>query len=269
VPRTFRPKLGQHFLTSAGTRERIATSIPVKANDLVVEIGPGKGAMTGLLAERAGRVVAVELDAGLVEQLKDTFRNHPRIEIMRGDILATDLAEICQGHGTDQCFVFGNLPYYITSPILHRLLDFAGVIRAMALLVQREVAVRITARPGSRAYGYLSVLAQLDSKPRIALTVPPGAFSPPPKVWSALVDFEMRPTVSVGEEQQVDREGLLRFVKACFGRKRKSLLNSLAGRYPRAAVEEALARLPLKRSIRAEQLSVDELARLYGHLKTK
>lgn len=266
MPRPRRPKLGQHFLTDRRTRERIIESIPLRADDLVVEIGPGRGAMTALLASRADRVVAVELDAGLAERLKLMFRDDPRVEVVEADILSTDFEEICRNHQVEQCFVFGNVPYYITSPILDRLFHFRRAIRAMALLMQREVAARITAVPGSRAYGYLSVLAQLYSKPRIALTVPPGAFSPPPKVHSALVNFEMVPAASPAGTQSVDPEELLSFAKVCFGKKRKSLLNNLAGAYPRSQVEEVLAGFSLARTVRAEQISVDDLARLYDRL---
>ena len=244
-------------------RERIVASTPLRADDLVIEIGPGRGAMTELLANRAAHVLAVELDAALVERLKLRFGDDPRIEVVEGDILFTDLKEVCRNHQVEQCFVFGNLPYYITSPILHHVFGFRRAVRGMAFLIQREVAARITAAPGSRAYGYLSVLTQLYSKPRIAVTVPPGAFSPPPKVHSALVNFEMAAAPSAPRMQSVDPEDLLSFAKVCFGKKRKTLLNNLAGTYSRSRVEEALAGLSFARTVRAEQLSIDELARLY------
>ena len=269
MPRPRRPKLGQHFLADARIRERIVATLPLLANELIVEIGPGKGAMTELLAQRSGRVVAVELDPVLVGLLKDRFRDNARIEVVQGDILSTDFGEICRSHGTEQCFVFGNLPYYITSPILRRLFSFRRVIRAMALLVQREVATRITAAPGSRAYGYLSVLAQLFSKPRIVLTVPPGAFSPPPKVQSALVGFELTSAALLAKPQRIDAEELLRFAGVSFGKKRKTLRNNLAGTYSPSRVQWALADLSLPPSIRAEQLGIDELAQLYERLEAR
>jgi 16S rRNA (adenine1518-N6/adenine1519-N6)-dimethyltransferase len=267
LPRPRRPKLGQHFLSDARIRERVVRSIALRANDLVIEIGPGKGAMTGLLAARAGRVVAVELDTTLAELLEEKFRDNPRVEVVRGDILATDLAEICRRQQAEDCFVFGNLPYYITSPILHHLFQYRMSIRGMALLVQREVAERIAAAPGSRAYGYLSVLAQLYSRPRIAFSVRPGAFSPPPKVQSALVQFEMTARPSTPELEAVDAEEFLKFAQTCFGKKRKSTLNNLGERFGRTRVEQALADLGLARSIRAEQLSLSQLARLHRRLQ--
>src|SRR3974390_1427904 len=135
----------------------------LRPEDLVVEIGPGRGAITELLAERARHVVAVELDTVLAEQLRKKLGTGLPIEVLQADILTLDLADLCRRHGTERCFVFGNLPYYITSPIIHRLFLFHDRIRAMALLVQHEVAERLVAGPGARAYGYLTVLTQFFS----------------------------------------------------------------------------------------------------------
>jgi 16S rRNA (adenine1518-N6/adenine1519-N6)-dimethyltransferase len=258
-----RPKLGQHFLSSAGYRRRIIEALPLREDDLVIEIGPGRGAMTELLAQRVSRVVAIELDTSLAESLQRQFLGK-NIEIHAADILKTNLAALTRRHRADQCFVFGNLPYYITSPIVHHLLGFAPWIRDMALLVQREVAERLTARPGSRAYGYLSVLAQFHSEPRLELVVPPGAFSPPPKVQSALVRFHMRASFPPWQPKQ--RTHFLDFVKTCFAQKRKILLNNLAGNYSRAHVLAALEGNRLEPAVRAEELSVEQLVALWQAL---
>ena len=182
-----RPKLGQHFLVDARYRQRIAAVADLRPEDLVVEIGPGPGAITELLAERARYVVAVELDSVLAEQLRKKLGTGLSIEVLQADFLTLDLADLCRRKGTERCFVFGNLPYYITSPIIHRLFLFHDRIRAMALLVQHEVAERLVAGPGTREYGYLTVLTQFFSSPRILLSVPPGAFVPCPlltgRVW--------------------------------------------------------------------------------------
>lgn len=263
VPRR-RPKLGQHFLTAPRYRRRIIEALPLRPDDLVVEIGPGRGAMTAMLAERARQVVAVELDTGLAAKLQEQLPAHSRIEIIRGDILSTNLDAICRRHRADKCFVFGNLPYYITSPIIHHLFASADWIRGMALLVQREVAERLTASPGCRAYGYLSVLAQLGAQPRIALGVPPGAFSPPPKVHSALVSFEMTSRFPAWRSE--DTTQFLEFVKRCFAQKRKNLRNNLAGTYSRGRLEEEFVRLGLSTALRAEQLSLEQLAALWKRL---
>lgn len=257
-----RPKLGQHFLTDTRFCQRIAEAIALRPEDLVIEIGAGRGAMTELLAKRAGRVVAIELDAALAAKLR--LRAQPQIEIVQADILATDLNAICERCQSEKCFVFGNLPYYITSPILHHLFSFSTRIRAMALLVQREVARRLAARPGTRDYGYLSVLAQLYSQPRLALGVPPGAFSPAPKVHSALVAFQMTPKFPHWRPE--NRIRFLDFVKRCFAQKRKNLLNNLSGIHLRQRVEQELARLALPATIRAEQLTLEQFASLFRSL---
>jgi 16S rRNA (adenine1518-N6/adenine1519-N6)-dimethyltransferase len=262
-----RPKLGQHFLSSARYRERIADALRLRRDDLVIEIGPGRGAMTGLLAERAGRVIAIELDAGLVARLKEEFETSSHVQITHGDVLLVDIAQICRDESVTECFVFGNLPYYITSPILHRLFEFRVCIRGMALLIQREVAERITAAPGNRDYGYLSVMVQLFSKPQVLFTVPAGAFSPPPKVQSALVEFRMAPRFPNWSAEQASK--FLEFVKACFTQKRKSLVNNLAALAPRSLIESELANLKLSATARAEQMAVDQVAALFAVLAGK
>ncbi|MGH9354017.1 MAG: 16S rRNA (adenine(1518)-N(6)/adenine(1519)-N(6))-dimethyltransferase RsmA [Terriglobia bacterium] len=254
-----RPKLGQHFLSSASTCQRIAQSLALAPDDLVIEIGPGRGALTKLLADRVERLAAIELDAALVGILRRAFESVPSVEIIEADILKTDLAEICRRLEKDSCIVFGNLPYYITSPVLHHLFGSQARIRRMALLVQKEVAERITAGPGSREYGYLSVLAQFYSSPRIAFVAPPGAFSPPPKVHSALVDFQMKFPSWDGKKDAV----FLGFVQMCFAQKRKNLLNNLGQAYTRPAVQQALESLDLGAHTRAEQLGLEQLKELF------
>lgn len=261
------PKLGQHFLTSARYRERIADALGLRREDLVIEIGPGRGAMTGLLAERAGRLVAIELDAALAGRLQEEFAASPGVRIIRGDILTTDLSNICRESSVPECVVFGNLPYYITSPILHRLFEFRRHIRAMALLVQREVAERIVASPSSRDYGYLSVFVQLFSGPRILFTVPPGAFSPPPKVQSALIEFRMTPRFPDWSAERAT--SFLEFVKVCFAQKRKSLTNNLSATYPRSRLQVAFETLGLPANVRAEQITIEKLAALVSFLQQK
>lgn len=257
------PKLGQHFLSSTRYRERIADALRLRRDDLVIEIGPGRGAITGLLAEHACHVVAIELDARLAAQLKEDFAASRNVEIVHADILAANIEKILEP--TKECYVFGNLPYYITSPILHHLFQFRTCIRGMALLMQREVAERITAAPGSRDYGYLSVFVQLFSQPQIRFTVPPGAFSPPPKVQSALAEFRMTPRFPDWSAEKTS--SFLEFVKTCFAQKRKSLVNNLATVAPRRQVENKLLNLELPATVRAEQMSIGQLAALFDTLK--
>ena len=258
-----RPKLGQHFLRDRRFQQRIVAALAIHPEGLIIEIGAGSGAMTGLLAERVRQVVALEIDPELVQIVRQKHANKPSIEVLEADILKTGLADLCRRYQRENCYVFGNLPYYITSPILHHLLDEAALIKGMGFVVQREVAERLTALPGSRAYGYLTVLTQLATKPRLEFGIPPGAFSPPPKVDSALVTFEMRSDRLPAE----DRTALLEFVKLCFAHKRKNLLNNLQPVYARRRVEAGLAALQLPSSIRAEQLPFQQFAELQGRLE--
>ncbi len=264
MPKPRRPKLGQHFLADVRYRSRIVQALGLRPDDLVIEIGPGHGAITPLVAAQARQVAAVELDPALAAELQQKFQQEPRVEVINADILATDLAAICRRFQARECFIFGNLPYYITSPIIHHLLEFAGSIRAMGLLVQREVAERLAARPGSRDYGYLTVLAGLYASPHVALEVPPGAFSPPPKVHSALVCFEMHsPDARIGRGRE---RKFQTFLKQCFAHKRKKLLNCLAEAYPRERVEQELERLNVPLKARAEQLSLNDFISLFSNL---
>ena len=221
--------------------------------------------MTELLAARAQQLVALEVDCELARNLRQKFAAKPRIEVLEADILLTDLASLCRRYQRERCYVFGNLPYYITSPILHHLLDHAGWICGMGLVVQREVAERLCALPGSRAYGYLTVFTQLDTIPRIEFGIPPGAFSPPPKVDSALVTFQMKPEGSRFPAQK--RKELLEFVKLCFAHKRKNLLNNLAPLYGRQRVETELRALGVPPIMRAEQLAPEQFEKLLARLR--
>src|SRR5580698_1369590 len=213
-------RLGQHFLVAQSILERIAEAACPEHTDLVVEIGPGRGALTSHLLERAERVIAIEIDPVLVQYLRAEFRDEPRLTLVEADVLKADLTQ--WGTAT----VAGNLPYYITSPILQKTLALGEQLHHAVFLVQKEVAERLTANPGSRDYGYLSVQTQLLSAPELLFTVPAGAFRPPPKVESAVVRLTPR---SSAEFLPQDREAFLRFVGLCFRHKRKTILNNLSG----------------------------------------
>ena len=248
-------KLGQHFLTDAAWRERIAREIRVDGG-VWVEIGAGHGEMTALLATRARKVIAVELDRRLAARLRDVVSDFGNVEIIEGDILALDLGKLVQGENFS---VYGNLPYYITSPILRRLFDYADRVAAIHVVVQLEVARRIVAPPGCRDYGYLSVLAQWYSRPELALRIPPGAFRPRPKVASALVSLRLpgaRASVHVADERE-----FLHFIKECFAQKRKMLRNNLRARLG-TRTEQIIREAGLKPEVRAEQLSIPQFAKV-------
>jgi len=261
VARTRRPRLGQHFLVSENYRQQIVESLPLRADDLVLEIGPGRGAVTELLARRARRGVAVELDAELAKQLEEKLKDNAKVEIVRGDILTADLSALCRRDGFDKCVVFGNLPYYITSPILQRLFAALELIRDIHVVMQREVAERLAARPGTRAYGYLSVLAQFYTRPEILMPIPRGAFRPPPKVESALV--WLAPPGARAALGVEDAGAFLRFAGACFRQKRKTLLNNLRGLHGAERVAAVLAAAGFDVRARAEELSLADFARLF------
>ncbi len=253
-----RRPLGQHFLADASWRRRIWDTLSVSRDDVWLEIGAGHGEMTTLLAGSAAQVIAVELDAHLVERLRSLAQQLPNIEVVPGDVLQLDFPHLA---GRARLKVYGNLPYYITSPILHRLFEHADRFEAIHVVVQMEVAARLAARPGRRQYGYLSVAVQFYARPEIVLRIPRGAFCPPPKVTSALVSMRLpseRAALGIADEKD-----FLEFVKGCFEQKRKTLLNNLRPRLGNARVEEALREMGLRRDARAEQLSVAHFADLY------
>ena len=188
-------------------------------------------------------------------------------DAVRTRVLDLDLAALVRRAPEGKCLVFGNLPYYITSPILHRLLEARAGIRAMALLMQREVAERIVAEPGNKKFGYLSVMAQLLARPTILFDVPPGAFSPRPQVLSSLVQFRMSPMFPEWTAMRTER--FLNFGKRCFGQKRKTLRNNLAAFYPQGGLDRALELLRLPAGVRAEQIPISKLADLFAKLECR
>ena len=252
-------KLGQHFLADASWREQIAGAIQMDAG-LWVEIGAGHGEMTARLAERADRVIAVELDRKLAPALRQSTSRMKNVEVVEGDVLAIDLEKLTQG---SRFSVYGNLPYYITSPILHRLFERAGRIAAIHIVIQLEVAQRIVSPPGRRDYGYLSVASQWFGQPKLILRIPPRAFDPPPKVDSALVSFHMpgeRAAIEIPNERE-----FLDFVKECFSQKRKTLRNNLRGRLG-DQTEAVLREAKIPANTRAEQLTISQFAALFQAL---
>ena len=249
-------KLGQHFLTDASWQERIARAIRI-GEGVWVEIGAGHGEMTSRLARHARRVIAIELDRRLAARLREVTAPLGNVEVIESDVLAVDFGSLAKGASFS---VYGNLPYYITSPILHRLFEHSERIAAIHIVIQFEVAVRIVAPPGRRDYGYLSVVSQWFSRPELVLRIPPGAFRPPPKVASALVSLRVpgtRETLDVGDEK-----AFLDFVKECFAQKRKNLRNNLRARLGSRA-GEALREAGLSPDARAEELTLFQFAELF------
>jgi 16S rRNA (adenine1518-N6/adenine1519-N6)-dimethyltransferase len=255
-------KLGQHFLSDTDWQERIADAIGVDAG-VWVEIGAGHGEMTSRLAQHASKVIAIELDQRLAARLRKVASLMKNVEVVASDVLAVDFGALTQAA---KFSVYGNLPYYITSPILHRLFEHAERISAIHIVIQYEVALRIAASPGCRDYGYLSVISQWFSRPEIEFLIPPGAFSPPPKVDSALVSLRMP-----GENAQcqvADEKLFFAFVKECFAHKRKTLRNNLRARLG-ARAEGVLQEAGLSPGARAEELSVPQFAALFALARGK
>ena len=239
-------KLGQHFLTNAHVLERIAVAACPAGEDLVIEIGPGRGALTEKLLRRAARVVAIEIDASLVEHLRNRFAGEPRLEIVHADVLATDLGR------WGRAPIAGNLPYYIASPILEKAIRLE--VPRIVFLIQKEVAARLVAKPGQREYGYLTLQTALFADTRLLFEVKPGSFRPPPQVDSAVVLLTPH-----GRDLGVtDREAFLRFLGQCFRQKRKTLRNNLAGIYGKEVIDpwpEA--------GWRAEQIPLEGFAEMF------
>lgn len=256
-----KPVLGQNFLVDEAARRRIVEALGFgngAAGD-VVEIGPGKAALTELLAARARRLIAVEVDPLLAAALRARFAGRPAVEILEADVLTVDFAALARQPGRS-LDVAGNLPYYITSPILHHLFTHEQVLRRAVLMVQREVAERMAAAPGSRDYGLLSVLCQAHARVDLLFTLPPEAFRPAPAVDSAVVRMEWAPRWG---ELGVAPGPFRRFLEQAFAQKRKTLGNNLrAAGYAAAAIQAALP----SAQARAEELAPHELAAVYRRL---
>jgi 16S rRNA (adenine1518-N6/adenine1519-N6)-dimethyltransferase len=248
-------RLGQHFLRPASV-ERLLGVVGPAPSDTFLEIGPGTGALTIPLARRAARVVAIEIDASLTRQLREV--GTPNLEVRQGDALALDLRALVPPGSR----LVGNLPYFVSSPLLRRILDLHDHVRDVHVMLQEEVARRIASPPGGRDYGILSVLYALWAETDVPLRFPPGAFRPPPRVHSALLRarFRARPRAEIDDLRGF--EGLL---QKAFARRRQTLENNLRDSYPK--LKEHLRFLNGEGSRRAETLSVVEFAALWRVLK--
>lgn len=246
-----RQPFGQHFLLKPSILDRIAKAACPEHESLVIEIGPGHGALTERLASRVEKLIAVEIDAGLVARLRAKFRSAAQVTIVHSDALETDLNQ------WGRAVVVGNLPYYAATPIIEKTLG-TGFLQAV-FLIQKEVAARLAAGPGSRDYGYLSVRTQLFADVEILFDVTPSAFRPPPKVDSSVV--RLLPHDRARELGIADASAFLAFTRQCFRQKRKTLRNNLAGVYGKSVLD----RLP-EASKRAEELTQLQFAELFRAL---
>ena len=261
---TRKPKLGQNFLVDEDARQRIAGALGDVSARTVVEIGPGHGAITDLLAGRCGRLIALELDRSLAAELEFRYRGRENITVVQADVLKVDLGQFVATPETLD--VIGNLPYYITSDILLHLFAAAsaGVVRRAVLMMQLEVGQRITAAPGVKEYGLLSATTQMYAEVQHLLTLPPGAFSPQPDVYSAVVRLEFAPRFA---KLGVDAAGFDAFLKQAFAQKRKTLANNL--RFAGYAADKVAKAWPggMGAQARAEEASLEAMAELYRGLR--
>jgi 16S rRNA (adenine1518-N6/adenine1519-N6)-dimethyltransferase len=293
-----RQRLGQHFLADLHWREEIARAIRVSPHSLAplagddrslgtplprddqhcwIEIGAGHGEITQHLLATGAPVHAIEIDPAFTAGLRRLAKQFPNLNVVPGDILETDVAAIASGR---RIRIYGNLPYYITSPILHHLFAFADLIDEIHVVIQTEVARRLAAQPGTRDYGYLSVLTQFYTRPELVFEIPRDAFNPPPEVTSALVTLRLPgeraklslasstgPNKSAQANLSHDAESrFLDFVKLCFSKKRKTLVNNLRSLAEPDRTREALVSLSLRPDARAEQLSVSQLVALHARI---
>jgi 16S rRNA (adenine1518-N6/adenine1519-N6)-dimethyltransferase len=259
-----KPKLGQNFLVDDRARHAIVDALGDIRQRTVIEIGPGRGAITDILAEKAGQLIALELDRELAPALAQHFAAKPHVRIVETDVLKADFASLVPTGETAD--VVGNLPYYITSDILLKLFcaGAAGLLSRAVVMMQREVAERVAASPGGREYGLLSATARINARVENLFTLPPSAFSPPPEVYSTVLRLDFAPRFG---ELGVEPEGFDSFLKQIFAQKRKTLENNLRAAGYSSGDLESRWPVTIPRKSRAETLSLETMAELYHALK--
>jgi len=268
-----KPKLGQNFLRDSAAIQRIVHALGDISESTVVEIGPGKGAITDLLAPKVKALVAIEVDRELAWNIQERFlpeKGFPAVTVTRQDILQFDFSALSQT-AEKKLVVVGNLPYYITSPILLHLAAHSAAIDRAVLMVQREVADRVTAAPGTREYGLLTVTLQLYGRTESLFTLPPEAFNPPPEVHSTVFRWTFAPRFEeLGLDQSKDEKPFITLLKQCFAQKRKTLSNNLrAAGVPSPGIAAALEAAAIPAQARAETLSLQQFAALWKTLPSK
>lgn len=260
----FQKKFGQNFLIDAHVLEKIIAAAKITKEDFVLEIGPGIGTMTQYLAEHAGKVVAVEIDRALIPILRETLSEYPNVTVIHEDILKLDIGKLAlEENGGKPIKVVANLPYYITTPIIMGLFESHVPLESITVMVQKEVAQRMQALPGTKDYGALSLAVQYYAEPYLAANVPPNCFMPRPNVGSAVIRLTSyeHPRVSVKDEAL-----MFRIIRASFNQRRKTLQNGLNNSPEITAskerIAEAIASLGLPASVRGETLTLEQFAAL-------
>ena len=261
-----KPKLGQNFLVDDSARHAIADAIGDPHDRTVIEIGPGHGAITTILAPRCRRLILIELDRALAAELRFRFRELPSVEVHEADILQVDLAALIPAGETAD--IIGNLPYYITSDILLKLFAASAHLRRAVLMMQREVADRVAAPPGVRDYGLLSATTQLYARVDNLFTLPPSAFNPPPDVHSTVIRLEFAPRFTELGVTPEDFGAFNRFLRASFAQKRKTLANNLRNAGYTAPQLTAAWPETIPPQARSEAVPLEAMAHLYRNLKS-
>ena len=267
----FQKRFGQNFLVDARVLDKIIQSAGVTKEDCVLEVGPGIGTMTQALSEAARQVVAVEIDDHLIPILQETLKECPNVKVIHGDILKTDVKAIADEYN-EGCplHVIANLPYYITTPIIMGLFESGVPLNSITIMVQKEVADRMKAEPGTKDYGALSLAVQYYAEPYLVANVPPNCFIPRPNVGSAVIRLTRheQPPVQVADEKL-----MFRLIRAAFNQRRKTLANSLNNSpelfFPKEQIQEAIAALDVSPSVRGEALSLEQFAQLANLLSKK
>lgn len=264
----FDKKYGQNFIINPSVCPRIADSAGIDENSGVIEIGTGIGVLTSQLAQRAKKVVALEIDTSLQPILAETLAEYDNVKVIYQDVLKTDIDRLIkQEFGDMPVSVRANLPYYITSPIIMKLLEENLPIDNITVMVQKEAAARICAAPGSREAGAISLAVQYYSRPQVCFNVSPGSFYPPPKVTSSVIRLDIKKEKDV---HPASEKNMFRLIKAAFGQRRKTFVNSVSANLslPKAQVESALSATGLDLMVRPEKLTLKEFAALSDILLT-
>ena len=260
---SFQKRFGQNFLIDTHVLEKIVDEAGIDEDDCVLEIGPGIGTMTQYLCERAGRVIAVEIDKALIPILNDTLSSYSNVEIINEDILKVDITNLCNKYNNGRPIkVVANLPYYITTPIIMGLFESGCPLESITIMVQKEVADRMKCGPGSKDYGALSLAVQFYSNPEIVANVSPESFIPKPGVGSAVIRLTRypKPPVEVDDEKY-----MFKLIRAAFNMRRKTMVNSLMSGNLGLTKEEiltAIDKLNLSPQVRGEALTLNEFAAL-------
>lgn len=260
----FQKRFGQNFLVDTHVLEKIIQAAGLTKEDMVLEIGPGIGTMTQYLAEYAGRVTAVEIDSNLIPILKETLKDYDNVTVINEDILKVDVAALAeQYNGGRPIKVVANLPYYITTPIIMGLFESHVPIDNITVMVQKEVAERMQAGPGTKNYGALSLAVQYYAEPYIVANVPPNCFIPRPNVGSAVIRLTRHETMPV---QVKDEKLMFALIRASFNQRRKTLQNSLSNSgelsFSKEEIGTAIEKMGLSPSVRGEALTLEQFAKL-------